>query len=256
VFGLHRRGQRNAANLQVKYHEVVSRRLPAAFDGFTLLHLSDLHLDLNPALTHTLIRRLGGLDYDLCVITGDFRARSLGPHRNALAEMERVAAHLRKPVYSVLGNHDYIEMVPELEKMGVHVLLNESNAIRLDGSAIYVAGIDDPHFYELHNLQKAAEGIPGEAFSVLLSHSPRVYKWAALERFDLMLCGHTHGGQVCLPGGRALLYQGRCPRRMGAGAWRFGHLQGYTSVGSGAAVVDVRYNCPPEITLHRLHAVG
>ncbi|NOY62476.1 MAG: metallophosphoesterase, partial [Gammaproteobacteria bacterium] len=70
--------------------------------------------------------------------------------------------------------------------------------------------------------------------------------------FSAMLCGHTHGGQICLPGGYALTWDARCPRSMSAGAWRYHRMVGYTSVGSGASVVDVRLNCPPEITLHRL----
>jgi predicted MPP superfamily phosphohydrolase len=67
-----------------------------------------------------------------------------------------------------------------------------------------------------------------------------------------MLCGHTHGGQICLPGGRAIMLNANCPRAYCRGAWRFERLQGYTSVGSGACMIDVRINCPPEITVHRL----
>ncbi|MCK7581816.1 MAG: hypothetical protein MZV65_43480 [Chromatiales bacterium] len=67
-----------------------------------------------------------------------------------------------------------------------------------------------------------------------------------------MLCGHTHGGQICLPGGFPLTWDARCPRRLAAGAWRHGALLGYTSVGAGTSVVNARLNCPPEITVHTL----
>jgi predicted MPP superfamily phosphohydrolase len=69
-----------------------------------------------------------------------------------------------------------------------------------------------------------------------------------------MLCGHTHGGQICLPGGIPVLTDCDAPRRMARGAWRHGRLAGYTSAGSGCSIVDARFHCPPEITLHTLRA--
>jgi hypothetical protein len=79
-----------------------------------------------------------------------------------------------------------------------------------------------------------------------------MYRHAAYARFDAMLCGHTHGGQICLPGGIPLILNANAPRALCNGPWRYGRLQGYTSVGAGACIVDVRLNCPPEITLHTL----
>lgn len=250
MFGLHRRGKNNAANLQIRHNEICSPQIPKTFDGFTLLHLSDLHLDISSRLTAVLTERLQDIDYDLCVITGDFRAKSLGPHDQALAQMAQVCEQLKGEIYGVLGNHDFIGMVPELEAMGVRMLLNESATVERDGERIYLAGIDDPHYYRMDNLEKASLQVPHEAFSILLSHAPAVYRWAAHADYDYMLCGHTHGGQVCLPGGKPVAYGARCPRHLGQGAWEYKTLKGYTSVGSGAAVVDVRFNCPPEITLH------
>ena len=90
------------------------------------------------------------------------------------------------------------------------------------------------------------------SFSILLSHTPEVYRQAAHAGFDLMLSGHTHGGQICLPGGVPLTLDSGC-RAIGAGAWRYDAMAGYTSVGAGSSIVPVRFNCPPEITLHRLH---
>jgi hypothetical protein len=79
-----------------------------------------------------------------------------------------------------------------------------------------------------------------------------VYRHAAHADYDLMLCGHTHGGQICLPGGVPLLTDADSPRSIARGAWRYHGMIGYTSVGAGTSIVDVRLNCPPEITLHRL----
>jgi predicted MPP superfamily phosphohydrolase len=147
-------------------------------------------------------------------------------------------------------------MTPSLEEIGVKILLNENVAIQRGGEEIYLARIDDAHFYKVDNIEKAAAGIPENAFSILLSHTPEVYRQAVHAGLDLLLSGHTHGGQICLPGGVPIIIEARLPRRMCKGAWRYGDMAGYTSVGAGASIVPVRFNCPPEITLHRLRAAG
>jgi predicted MPP superfamily phosphohydrolase len=80
------------------------------------------------------------------------------------------------------------------------MLLNENHAIERDNQGIYLAGIDDAHFYRVDNIEKAATGIPFGSFSILLSHTPEVYQQASYADFDLLLSGHIHGGQICLPG--------------------------------------------------------
>lgn len=250
--GLYGRGVRNASTVQIRRNEVVIPRLPAAFDGFTVLHLSDMHLDMAEYDPAALIACLGRVHYDLCVMTGDFRAKTFGDDQAALAALAQVREALHGPIYAILGNHDSIRMTPGIEALGIMVLLNESVALECDGAVIYLAGIDDPHFFQVDNFDKAAQAIPPEATAILLSHSPETYQRAAHAGFDLMLSGHTHGGQICLPGGIALMTNADCPRRFCKGAWRYHAMQGYTSVGSGASVVGVRFNCPPEVTLHRL----
>ena len=252
--GLYRRGLRNAADLRIRHHEVALARLPAAFDGFTLLHLSDLHLDADPAYPAALIQRLQEVDYDVCVMTGDFRAKTYGPYEAAIAALAQVRPHLHGPIYAILGNHDSIRMASGIEQLDITLLLNESVVLERDGAALHLAGIDDPHYYQVDNFHKAAAHIPQHVAAILLAHSPEPYRLAAHAGFDLMLSGHTHGGQVCLPGEIALMTNADCPRRFCKGPWRYHTMQGYTSVGSGSSVVGVRFNCPPEMTLHRLRA--
>ena len=251
--GLYHRGQRNAASVRIRENELHVARLPKAFDRVRILQISDPHVDMDRRITHGLIERIRAVDYDLCVLTGDYRAKTFGPFAATLAGMEQLRLHLKEPVYAVLGNHDTIRMVPELEAMGIRVLLNEVQTIERGASAVYFAGVDDAHYYQVHNLEKAAHQIPEGGVAILLSHTPEIYRQAAHSGFDVMLCGHTHGGQLCLPGGYALIWDADCPREMAAGAWRYHHMQGYTSVGSGTSIVAARLNCPPEITLHRLH---
>lgn len=249
---LYRRGRDNTLALQTRHHVFTIPHLPQAFDGYTLLHISDLHLDMLPQFPSVLAQQVRGLDYDICVLTGDFRASTHGPIEDTLRGLETLRAALHKPVYAILGNHDSITMVPALEDMDIRLLLNESVELQRDGSSIFLAGIDDPHYFRADNLEKACDNIPLEAVSILLSHSPEMYRHAAHAGFDVMLSGHTHGGQICLPGGIPVMCNVRAPRRVCRGAWCYQDMQGYTSVGSGSSVVEVRLNCPPEITLHRL----
>lgn len=252
LVGLHGRGKRNAADIRVRENAVFIRGLPSGLNGFTILQLSDLHVDMHEAITRALIERVQEVEYDLCVLTGDFRASTYGPFEAVLQGMAELKSSLKGTVLGILGNHDFIEMVPGLEKLGIRMLLNEATVIEHNHEKLFVAGIDDPHYYQVDNLEKAASSIPPEAISILLSHSPEIYRQAAHCDFSLMLSGHTHGGQICLPGGFAPIYNINAPRRMGRGPWRHHDMQGYTSVGCGACVVDLRFNCPPEITLHRL----
>ncbi|MBY6241836.1 metallophosphoesterase [Methylosinus sp. Sm6] len=250
--GLYRRGRGNAEKVALRENLVVSASLPAAFDDFTILHLSDLHVDLNPGAMARARALIEELRYDLCVLTGDYRGATKGPFEAALAGLATLREAIAAPILAVLGNHDTIRMAPGLEAMGMSVLLNERQEIERGGARILVAGVDDPHFFRADDIGRALAGAPRAEFSILLSHTPEIYARAAEAGVDLLLAGHTHGGQICLPGGAPVTLDSALPRAFGAGAWRHGGMQGYTSVGAGSSVVPVRFNCPPEITLHRL----
>lgn len=135
------------------------------------------------------------------------------------------------------------------------LLLNESVALERDGATLHLAGIDDPHYYQVDNLHKAAAHIPLDAAALLLAHSPEPYRLAAHAGFDLMLSGHTHGGQICLPGGMALMTNADCPpllqRRL---------VVTTPCKATPRSVPAPRWsgcvsNCPPEMTLHRLRTL-
>jgi uncharacterized protein len=250
--GLYWRGRRNAENIQVRHHHVRLPELPPSFDGFTILHLSDMHVDASIGAMRRIIELLPTVEYDICVITGDFRGKTFGPFDVTLDGLARVKDHLKHRTYAVLGNHDTICMVPGIEEMGIRVLLNEADTLERGEQRIHIAGIDDAHYYRVDNIEKAASQFPHDEFSILLSHTPEIYRQAAHADFNLLLCGHTHGGQICLPGGFPIILDSVLPRRMGSGAWRYHNMVGYTSVGAGSVIVSVRLNCLPEMTLHHL----
>lgn len=254
--GLYARARRNTADIRTVHHRAVLPGLAAAFDGFRILHLSDLHIDMHEQVPRQIAERVRAVDYDICVLTGDYRFKTYGDIGPTLDGLARLRASLGSPVYAVLGNHDSVRMVPELEKLDIRLLMNERVALTRGDGTLHLAGIDDAHFFGVGNIEKALGDCPQDDTIVLLSHTPEVYRLAAHAAVDLLLCGHTHGGQVCLPGGYPILLDARIPRRLGRGPWRHHGLLGYTSPGAGASIVDVRLNCPPEITVHELRRGG
>jgi uncharacterized protein len=252
--GLYWRGLSNTAKVELKHNRIVARELPTPFDGFTIPHISDVHVEMSEAAMARVAELLRGQSYDICVLTGDYRAQTFGPYAEAIAGVGRLRRHLTGPVYGVLGNHDTICMVPAFEEMGIRMLLNEQVKIERGGAPIHLAGVDDAHFYRMDNIEKAANGIPHDAFSILLSHTPEIYRQAAHADFNILLSGHTHGGQMCLPGGIPVTLNCVLPRAMGKGSFKHHDMIGYTSAGAGVCIVPARFNCPPEITLHHLHA--
>ena len=252
VAGLYHSGRRNALDLQVEGNELFFTELPSAFDGYRILHISDLHIDSNPDLPGILQERIRQLTYDLCLFTGDYREEAAGNFETAVHQMIELFNSLESPAYAVLGNHDEIEMVPLLEEGGFKMLLNEQTTIEHNGEVLYLIGVDDPYHYKTDHLEKAAEGIPENGFRILLAHSPEIAPQAAEAGIHLYLCGHTHGGQICLPGGRPLVVNSRCRKPQRKGIWKHGNMIGYTSRGAGTSSAPVRFNCPPEITVHTL----
>ncbi len=254
LLGIYHHGNRQFRALRVVRHTLRLRGLPAPFAGYTILQLSDLHIDLDPTLVRNIVAAIRGLNYDLCVMTGDYRNSTVGGWDRAVRAMRALRQAITTPVFAVLGNHDFVAMVPPIEEIGIRFLLNESVALRRGESSIHLVGIDDPNIYRTHNLTRALRQVPRQAVSILLSHSPIIHAEAARQGVAAVLAGHTHGGQICLPGGRILMHNDPSPHRMLSGAWQYEGVSGYTSPGTGSCGLPVRFNCPPEVTLHTLSA--
>lgn len=254
--GLRARGERNCFN-HVHTHAVLHcSGLPGAFEGFTILHLSDLHADGLPGLAAAISRQIHGQDIDLCVLTGDYRFEVSGPCHNVYPAMQEIinAVHARHGIIGILGNHDFYEEAEALERMGVRMLINQSAAVERGTERLWIAGVDDPHYYACDDLDAAMADIPQGACVILLAHSPELYREAQRCKVNLYLCGHTHGGQLCLPLLGPVLLNADCPRSMCAGAWSYKGMAGYTSAGTGSSMVAARFLCPPEITVLELRS--
>jgi uncharacterized protein len=250
ITGQYERGVRNAWNVVRRDLELRLPHLPASFDGFTILHLSDLHLDGMPGLEQTILDLVGAREFDLCVLTGDYRNQLHGPIRPTLEKLERLVSglHSRHGFLGVLGNHDDCHMVSPMEAMGIRMLINESVEIEREGARIRIVGTDDVHYYFTDQAVHALESA-GDLFTIALIHSPEIYDVAAELGVDLYLCGHTHGGQVCLPGGRAIIKHLSRGRRLYKGTWTHGGMVGVTNTGAGTSGIPVRFNTRGEIVV-------
>jgi predicted MPP superfamily phosphohydrolase len=172
--------------------------------------------------------------------------------------MARVLDAARTPPegrLAVLGNHDPAAMVPPLEALGLRVLVNETLTIRRGDAALHFTGFDDVHYFYTEAADKAAAAAPA-GFRIALVHSPEFAFNAARAGYRLYLCGHTHGGQVCLPGGVPILTANELGHRFVAGRWQHEGMQGFTSRGAGTSGLPVRFFSRGEVTLITLRRGG
>ncbi len=259
ICGLYERGVRNARNVRLKRLDLGFQDLPVEFDGFRILHLSDLHVDFLPETLDAALELVSGERVDICVLTGDYRKRVSGPFEHILPDFERLVAQVRAQVrgrgriFAILGNHDCADMVPAFEGIGIEVLVNETRRIEKGRAQIHLTGTDDVHYYYTEAARAALEMAP-EGFKIALVHSAELADVAAEAGFQLYLAGHTHGGQVCLPGGKPIITHMNSHRRYASGLWRHGTMAGYTTTGVGVSGLPVRFNTRGEavlITLNR-----
>jgi predicted MPP superfamily phosphohydrolase len=252
---------KSAYSPRLTERELGFSHLPAAFDGYRVLHLSDFHFDRLPGIEHVIADLTRGLDLDLAVFTGDYQDRRArkAPHLEeaVLRPLRTICAAIdaRDGVLATLGNHDSVRMVSPLESMGLRVLCNETVPIHRSGHSIYVTGLDDVcRYYTLGARDALRKGRQG--FKIALVHSADLYEEAADNGYALQLSGHTHGGQICLPGGVPIFTNSRAGRRFASGMWQHGQLRGITNRGVGASGVPLRAFCPGEVLVITLRCQG
>ncbi len=251
ALGVYHRGMRNALEIDVNRFTLNFPDLPAAFDGYTFLFLSDLHLDGLEGLTDRLRELLSALPVDLCVLGGDLRMETHGPYAKVLREMRRLVPSIRARdgIYSVLGNHDCLELVEPLQELGIRYLVNDARAVERTGQRLWLVGVDDPHYYQCHSVPEAFQGVPEREFRVFVAHSNEIYRQAAAYAPQLYLCGHTHAGQIQIPGIGPVFTHSKAPRRMSEGIWHYRGMTGYTSRGVGVSGAPVRFFCRGEVAV-------
>ena len=251
MLGIYELGKRNALSIETRRVTFSFRGLPEAFDGYTILFISDLHLDGLDGLTEAIMDAVRDMPADLCVVGGDLRMETHGPFGPALTELLRILPEVRAKdgILGVLGNHDCIEVVQFLERNGMRYLVNDSLAVERGGERLWVVGVDDPHFFRCHDLELAFNGVPREEFSIFVAHSNEIYREAWPYGPKLYLCGHSHGGQIKFPLIGPIFTHSTAPRQFCEGAWSYNGMTGYTSAGAGVSGVPVRFATKGEITM-------
>jgi predicted MPP superfamily phosphohydrolase len=242
--------------IEVTTHAPRLRGLPPSFRGLRIVQLTDIHHGWFLPL-YALVEAVeiaNRLEPDVVALTGDFVTYS----SNFIEPVAAILGLLRARLgtYAVLGNHDFRvgaeKVARALRREGIEVLRNRHTILRLHGHGLPLAGVDDIGYGA--DLARALHGIRGPAPVILLAHNPRILRRAAMHGVSLVLSGHTHGGQVRLPGVSRMLGQRRGRLRLQAGWETLGATQLYVSRGLGTVVLPVRYRCPAEIPRFTLQA--
>ncbi|HEY6291773.1 MAG TPA: metallophosphoesterase [Terriglobia bacterium] len=230
-------------------------RLPPAFDGLKIVHLTDIHHSIFTPLEEVerAVHLANRLAPDLVALTGDYVTMSpafIGPVARTLGKLRA-----RLGVFAVLGNHDFqvdaSEVARALRAHHIRVLRNSKHPIRAGKRTLWVLGVDDL-WWNSDDLPAALESVPPRDPKILLCHNPHGIWEASTHGIDLVLSGHTHGGQVRLPGLRSL-YRSKLGERFVEGWNRLNGTQIYVNRGIGKVVVPIRVACPAEIAVLRLH---
>jgi predicted MPP superfamily phosphohydrolase len=250
VTGYYHKGYGNAKTIRVNELTLKFTNLPPAFNGFRILHLSDLHIDSIPGFASILIHKIKNLKFDICLLTGDYRRDISGSFSHILKPLQVLSKYIQAPhgTFAVLGNHDTYLMARYEQQAGMELLVNESVEIIMDGQKILVTGTDDPFNFYTEPAMLCLE-TKGYDFKIAMVHTSELARVASDKMYDLYLCGHTHGGQICLKDGVPLISHQFEGKQFNQGKWNIGEMVGYTSAGVGVSGIPVRFNCPPEVTL-------
>lgn len=231
--------------------------LDPQLDGFTILHLSDLHQARFGPGQNRLLAVIDQWPYDLVAVTGDLISC---PVPYDFAPIAELLAGLESPVYAVFGNHDYPRartLMADLTALGVNIL---NNSWQQAGENLQIAGVEDPNWTKHYpgspyktDLKQALAGADPAKFTLLLSHSPGILSAAAVAGIPLILCGHTHGGQIKIPLlGAPTTASGRLFDSFVQGIYREGNTLLYINRGLGMSGLPLRFLSPPEVAFIRL----
>lgn len=247
--------------LQTTTYVLESERIPKAFDGLTIVQLSDLHDATFGEKQSKLVEKVKKAKPDVVFITGDLIDSNRYNLQNSLDLVEQLTSFTK--VYYVTGNHEVAvnqvkEITEALEALGVRVMTNESETITRDGESIVIAGVEDPLMKGMNDTDKtvgesidmAISNIPPQTYTVLLSHRPEVFDVYVEKQIDLIFTGHAHGGQFRIPGMGGLVApgQGWLPSYT-AGMHNSGITNMVVNRGIGNSIIPFRIFNRPEIVV-------
>ncbi len=241
-----------ANSLKIDRTVISLKNLPRKLNGFRIVHLSDTHHSPFTSLDHIIraVKVTNRLDPDLILLTGDY----VSHHREFIVPVAEVLGELRSELgtFACLGNHDHWtdadEVTRSFREAGIDVLVNSGLRVTVRDASFWLCGVDD-YMVGKTDLRAALRGSFPDEMKVLLAHNPILLRQAARFGIDLVLSGHTHGGQVKFREDEKRILP---KRRLKAGLHRRKETQIYITRGIGTVVVPFRYQCPPEISLLEL----
>jgi len=232
--------------------------LPEEFNGFRIAFLADIHRGpfMSEQRVGDVVMSVNKARPDVIGLGGDYVHRSKRYIPSVWRELGALRAH--SGVYAVLGNHDYWESeeltVNAMTHAGVVNLTNRNVPLERGGKRIFIAGVDDV-WAGKPDLTAALKGVPEGGVAIVLCHNPDYIEEQTDLRAKLWLSGHTHGGQVCLPGGRPIIHPSKCGLRYIAGHTTCEGMQIYVSRGVGTVTPPWRLNCPAEVPVIELRSI-
>jgi predicted MPP superfamily phosphohydrolase len=259
---------RQPYDIRVEHLGIRLARLPQSFDGLRLVQLSDIHFDEYMSKSHLqhIVDLTNAQSPDLILLTGDYVTASPFDAGNSsdndrraekawpCSEVLHGLVNARYGRIAILGNHDCFtnpEIVTEALTSGRFLVLrNRSLPVESHGARFWLAGVDDilEHYGDP---EATMSGVPGNECVVVAMHEPDYVEEVLDYGIDFQISGHSHGGQVCLPG-IGPLYLPKGARKYPLGYYRLGDVQLYTNRGVGVIHLPVRFMCPPEITVFTL----
>ncbi len=253
-----RQAREEARSIDVTQTNIELRQWPAAMDGLRVAFLSDFHASPETpcAFLERVVDETNRLQPDLILLGGDYV--TLGTRY--IVPVAQVLGKLKAPlgIYSVMGNHDYVAGIASiraaLKQVGIVDVTNSGRWLRVDGSRVRIAGVGDL-WHDRQDLDAALAGVTDSDPVILLSHNPDYAVTLTDLRVGLVLAGHTHGGQIQLPGVGPLITNSKYGSRLVSGLIPIDVLQLYVTRGVGTAVVPLRYGAPPEISLLTLRRI-
>ena len=255
IGGRYRLASRRGGDVRLEHELISLPRLPEAFEGYRILQITDIHhgpYTRGEDLRH--IVDIGNRQQaDLVVFTGDFVLNSARYFDEVAEAFSRIQS--RDGSAAVLGNHDCREGAEEarlaFERHGIPLLSNQHIRIERQGQMLYLAGVKDLEEDE-PDVRAAFHSVAGDAFCILLSHNPDIAEFMNGRSADLIISGHTHGGQFVFPLIGAPVIPNAFRKYLGGRIWGpAGPV--YVSRGLGATLLPLRIACPPEMNVLELH---
>ncbi|TSC96303.1 MAG: phosphohydrolase [Parcubacteria group bacterium Athens1014_10] len=244
-------------NLQVEKLEIKMENLPFSFNGMKIVQLSDLHSKNFGGKEKKVLKIIEQINPDFIFITGDFIDRATKDIESCQEFWRALSEKYENRVYGVMGNHEYWNpnyhsIKQNLIDSGINILNNENVKLIKDDDFIYLIGVDDPHS-SYDNLFLAMKGISNKnILKILLAHSPEIIEDAKIKNINLILVGHTHGGQVKIPFVRPIWVPTKDHGKYASGLFKINDSYLYVNRGVGVGFLPIRFNCPPEITLIKI----